>query len=270
MPGGSKLAAYLATPEGRRAALYGGLGATALVAGSLIWFGANSPARAASKNGKGSKSGSGSRGAPKPRPDVPRGRLMCPTEERRIPVNPNKVHVHDYVILKVVSHDMSFGQGLWGRVLSISPDRDQVYVELSTPLTTAGLAPIHTEEHGFQLGEKIKIGMHCIYDVLHRSDESKYEIICGVLLAELGYQIPKAALTVKKGDFVSIVVGNKGVTAKALPGKNWNEKIRVSVSSTGKTGDIVRGLVWDDPDKGEHGLRKFSQVEFTRDCIVEA
>lgn len=265
MPGGSKIAAYLATPQGKRAALYTGIGATALVAGGLIWFGATSPAR---KGKKGSSSGK--RGAPTIRPSVPRGRLFCPSEEGKTPVSSNAVRVGDFVILKIVSHDLTYGQGVWGRVLSVSPDKEQVYVELTTSLTTAGMSPVHTEKHGFHLGEKLKIGTDCIYEVLHRGNEDQYQIICGVLLADLGYQIPKKALQVKRGDFVWIVVGNKPTTAKALPGKTWNEKVRVSVTSLGKIGSVLHGLVWDDPENTEqHGLRKYSKVEFTHDCIVE-
>ena len=204
------------------------------------------------------------------RPQVPKGRLVCPYEEGKIPANLAQVQPNDFVILRLGAADMHYTEKVWGHVLSVSPDRSQLLVELSTPLTNAGLKPIHSEKHAFTIGEKLKVNADCVYDLLHKGDPERYEIVCGVLLPNLGYQgIPKKVLSVKRGDFVTVIVGNPSLSDSGLPGQVWHEPLRVSITSLGKTGSVLHGLVWDEPKLGEHGLQKFSKLDFTRDCIVK-
>jgi hypothetical protein len=268
VPEPSKLSAWLATPDGRRTTILGVLGLTTVAAAGLIAFGLSS------ENEKKARR-SGSRGSPGTRTKVAKGHLLCPYEVGRVSVNPQSIRPNDFVILRIVSDDGAYNEYVWGHVLSLSPERTQVLVELATPLISTGLSPINSAKHGFAIGEKVKIDSDCIYDVLH-SPPSYYQILCGVLLEGLGYEpvvplqdVPTKLLPVKTGDFVHVVVGNPPVSASSLPGQIWNEKLRVSVTSAGRTGDILRGLVWDDPALEVHGLEKFSKLEFTRDCIVK-
>jgi len=247
-------------------ALYGALAATGIAAVGLIAVGVS-----ASGDKKKKGTSSGKRGAPDPRKPAPKGRIFCPYEENKTPANPNLVAVNDFVIIKLVSADRHYAEDVWGHVLSISPDKDKFQIELAAPLVAAGFKPIHTEKHGFYLGEKLKVHSDCVYDVLHKGDPERYELLCGVLLDEHGYKgLPKEILKLKKGDMVTLVVGNAGITAEAIPGKTWNEEIRVWITSLGKTGTVLHGLVWEDPDMtDQHGLRKYSKLDFTRDCIVK-
>jgi len=251
--------AFLATPRGRRIAAGGAIAAFAALGGTLIWLGT----QAERKKGK----RKGSRGAPKIRPGVERGRLLCPAEENKVP--PTKgIVAGDFVVLKVISADETFGEQAWGHVLSVSPAKDQIQVEIVTSLVPSGLRPLETDRHGFHVGEKIKIDRACVYDVLRRQSD-QYEILCGVMLP--GDGPAKAALDVKPGDFVTVVVGNKPLTSNGVAGKAWQEPLKVSITSDGPSGYILGGVIWEQPKKTEqHGLKTFDKLEFTRDCILEA
>lgn len=239
-------------------AVGGAIAAVAAVGGTLIWLG-SAPTTPKDK-------AKGKRGAPKIRPKTPRGRLLCPAEENKIP--PTKGIVPgDFVVLKIISADETFGEEAWGRVLSVSPDKAQLQVEITTSLVPSGLRPLQTERHGFHIGEKIKIDRACIYDVLHQPGE-RFEVLCGVLAPE---EVPKEALAVGKGDFVTVAVGNRPLTSSGVAGSAWKEPLKVSITSDGPSGYILQGVIWEQPELTEqHGLRTFDKLEFTRDCILEA
>lgn len=265
MPGPLLAAKWLSKPKNRRRAYLGGIAVVAVTAGALIAVGATAKAR------KQSKSPKPKRGSPGYKKPAPKGTLLCPVEEGKVPVSGVGISRNDFVIVKLQSKDKRFVQEVWGRVSSYTPKRDVFNLELVTPLTKTGLAEMYTDKHGFHLGEKIKVKPECFYDVLSKGDPSRYNILCGVLLADLGYKgIPVGALTLQKGDLATIVVGNPAAQAGALPGKAWREELHVYITSVGKTGDVLRGQVISEPKyTDQHHLTKHTQVEFTRDCVVE-
>jgi hypothetical protein len=263
----SDLAAWSATQDGRKAILIGGAVAVSAAAVGLILLGLSATTSTPKK------SSGGKRGAPDLLPPIKRGRLLCPREVRRIPADARGIKRNDFVVLQIISDDQSFVEQVWGHVSSVSPDKSQVLVQIAASMIATGLSSIGTDKHGFAIGEKVKVSTGCIFDILQTPED--YQVICGVLLEDLGYQAvmgyenDSEVPPVKRGDFVTIVVGNRGVSASSLPGTTWSEALRISVTSTGNTGSVIHGLVWDEPKLSDHGLSKFSEVEFTRDCIVK-
>lgn len=252
--------------QGARKYIRGSVAVAGLAVG-LIAYGVYSSLKADAKP---------ARGAPGTRTKVKKGRILCPHEMGRIAINPNSVGIGDFVVLRLISADTKFSEEVWGQVQSRSPTGTQFLVELSTPMIATGLTPLRSDKHGFTIGEKVKVDSDCLFDVLHVPKGGLYQIICGVLLTDLGYDSvigydgEKTSVVVKPGDFVFVVVGNPAMSSASLPGKTWHELLKISVTSTGKTGSILHGLVWDDPSlTAQHGINKMSKLEFTRDCIVK-
>lgn len=209
---------------------------------------------------------------------VEQGGVLCPLDEGRKPADITGVKMNDFVIVKLISKDRSYVERTWGRVIGKSDDGELFLIELVTSLSESGLQSMRTDKHGFSLGERIAIGVKCIYDVLPQADQSTFTILCGIPLSQvtppgwpLGkdkYIVPKEAFSVRPGDTVVLVIGSPSVGGDALPGAQWIEEIMVTVVSLGKTGDVIRGLVRSTPENPNHDLRRHNEVYFTRDCIV--
>lgn len=197
-------------------------------------------------------------------PLVPKGRVFCPAEENRRPYPATQIHAGDLVILLLMSADAAAVEKVWARVLT--KEGSGMQVQLTPQMAEIGIKPLDVR-HGFKPGEILNIQSDCAYDRL-AGTEQLYTILCGGFVQELGYDVIADA-RLARGDIVTIVVGNKVLGASALPGQLWHEDVRVAITSTGATGDIIRGLVFGDLELAdEHGLYRNAPVTFTRDCIV--
>lgn len=214
----------------------------------------------------------GKRGSPGTKGPVPKGTVLCPAEVGKIPPDISAVRRGDYVILELVSKNGKFVEPTWARVRSVSPDREQLYVEIVGEFTKAGIKPISSKKHGFYLGEKLIVDSDCVFDTLHISGELKGQILCGPSLGAIVSETTQEPLyrpvdtrRVSTSNLVKIVAASKEGDGTA-----WHEPLWVHVTRISPTSQIIHGIVSEEPElTAKHGLRQFSAVQFGRDCVVD-
>lgn len=254
----TSLARWAARPENRGTLIaLGLLGVTAVGVG--IW-------RSSQRKTSTGKRGSPGFLDPDPKTPVPKGRVLCPKDVNRMPADTSTVKKGDYVVLHLQSHDRSFVEPVWGRVISVSPKRDQLHVQITGEFTDTGLRPIKYRQHGFHMNEKVIVGTDCVFDVLSVSGTLKGTILCGPRLAVLeGKYAPVDTRRVAEGDMVQIVVASKEAQGTA-----WHEPLWVHVTRISPTASVIHGIVAEAPAQADrHGLSRFSKLDFTRDCVVD-
>lgn len=189
---------------------------------------------------------------------------MCPKDVGKTPPNTSSLKPGDAVILHAASADDKFIEPLWARVVSVSPDRKSLYVEILAEQAPYGLRLPQSKQHGFYLGDRLIVGSDCIFDILAQGNKPAANIAvwCGPMLemAEGKYK-PVDTSKVKVGDMVRVLVGEKGGA--------WYEPLWVEVTGISTTGTVVRGRIYKKPTMtASHGLKQFGELEFTRDCVV--
>lgn len=206
----------------------------------------------------------GKRGAPNGKPDVPKGSVVCPKDIGKLPANISTLKRGDFVIIELASKDKKSIEPTWARVRSLSPTKDRIYVEIAGEFTEQGIKPIKTKKHGFYLGEKLILDKECVFDVLHVSSKLTGQILCGPNLGVVDYG-PVDTKRVSTQNIVRIVVGSPEAQGSA-----WHEALWVHVTSISPTSQIIHGIVAENPKlTAQHGLSKYSRVEFGRDCVVD-
>lgn len=202
---------------------------------------------------------------------IKKGYIVCPEQIGRIPPS-TAINRGDFVIIHLVSDDGKFIEPTWAQVRSMSPDKTGLYVHIVGEFTEQGIEPIHSERHGFVIGEKMFLDRDCVFDVLHQESTFTGQILCGPNLANVrnettNEQVYFARDTkgLKAGDAVRIVVASQ-----QAQGTLWHEPLWVRITGISSTQQIVHAIVADDPELTvHHGLKKMSPVQFGRDCVVE-
>lgn len=191
-----------------------------------------------------------------------KGSISCPIEEGRVPPSTAQLTVGDFVVLKLLDAKDKFVESTWAQVRAISPDRELLKVQLVGELTPEGQRDLKSDRHGFRLNDIITVTAECVSEVLHHHAVLRGVVVCGPQVESLGFSL-KDSRGVSKSSDVQIVVADK-----KAPKDVW-EKLWVHVTHVLPTSNVIHGVVADDPQLStKHGLRKFSKVEFTRDCIV--
>lgn len=198
------------------------------------------------------------------------GSVLCPQDVGKLPANTSSLSKGDFIIIELISADKKFVEPTWAQVLSISPDSDHLYVQITGELTNQGLRPIETDKHKFFLGQKIVIDRSCVFDVLHAASTFTGQVVCGpgflALKDSSGDPLfsPVDTSAVKNGDFVQVIVASPEAQGTA-----WHESVWVILTEVSPTKQILKGIVSEDPSlTPQHGLVKYSELEFTRDCVI--
>jgi len=202
----------------------------------------------------------GKRGGAKTK-KLPKGSLSCPSEEGRVPPSLATLTVGDFVTVKLLDEKDKFVERTWGQVRAISPDRTLLKVQLIGELTPQGSKNLDTQRHGFRLNDIIVVESDCVHEILHHTPVQDYAVLCGPELPP-GYDVADSRGVTQRND-VKVIV-----TSTAAPSDDW-EEVWVHVSHVLPLGDVVHGIILDDPKRtARHGLQRYSKIDFARDCIV--
>lgn len=201
--------------------------------------------------------------------ETPHGHLVCPLDTGHVPADTASLDVGDFVVLRIASADDSFAEMTWAMVLTIAPDGSRLQVRLSGEQTESGLRPLETAKHRYRIGQKILVDRQCVFDV-YRPPTFHGQVLCGPQLAALDdsedpdLRAAAEALGIGRGARARIVVASTEANGTA-----WHEVLWTTITNTSPTGQVLTGVVDEDPKLLEHGLRRGSTLHFNRDCVVQ-
>lgn len=193
-----------------------------------------------------------------------RGHLICPSAPV---VAAGDLAAGDFVALQLGERRGGFAESTWGRVVRRTIFGN-VKVELVGPIDERLEAqPLNSDKHGYELGDTFSVDASCVWDA-YRPPSGEAKLVCGAGLSLVpeGLGVPrqpdKRAEGLRAGDDAAVVVASGGAPVEML----WLRVVSVSPGNQVLTGEVT----FDPISTDLHGLERGDQIQFVRDCVVEA